>query len=66
MTQLSETYNIGNPTFKVFVQIPLNVNVSLNVPHLKYISSSLTSWFSASCTAATAHRNHFLLFVPTK
>ena len=43
----------------------VQVGIDVYIPHRKYhVKSHSFPWFSAACTAAIAHGNHFFRFVP--
>ena len=59
---ISDILNLGASTavseFCVWVQIWIDVYI----PHRKYkVKPHLSPWFSAACTPAATHRNHFRL-----
>ena len=38
----------------------VHVGIDVHIPHRKYhVKPHSSSWFSAACTAAIVHRNHF-------
>ena len=45
----------------------VQVGIDVCIPHRKYqVKRHSSPWFSAGCTAAIVHRNHFFLFVPKR
>ena len=42
----------------------VQVEIDVHIPHRISGQASLSPWFSAACSAAIVHRNHFFLFVP--